>query len=1208
MATEVSAKLGLIITAKDEASQIFKEFATKVMESMKVVSETVKPVQEAMKVTAESFTATSETVSGSTKAMQDGMKATSEAAIASSEAITGTQKTEREEIYLTRDALLEWSRANSEAFKGAGAAANGFADMSTSDMKRVYQATTEMRVGVVSNLTAIKNETDGPLVASVNKWRETVVMSSKEIQTALQGIIEKDSTLSGLTRLLGEENSSTWKGMYEQITGVNVALARTVTAESEVSRAAITAAESFGSMSKAASLQMVGSTIEGVGRKVTGFFVESIKAGADFEHSVSSITATLNERLTPATQLTTKEVEDLSNKALELGKVGLFSANDLADAMYVMSKQGVNYSNIMGGAIKTVQDVAGATDSSLIDTANVMTDILNEYGPSVKQFGATTEEQFSKVGDMISGAMHNARMTMSEFLDTLKYVGPLAGGLGLPLTDVSTALSLLAKAGIKGTQSGTMLRAMLADLPGRTGPAIDKMKELGIITKDGGNKFFDASGKVKSLADMHDILQESMGKLSPMQTEVAMKTMFGMRSLGGMEAILHTTDEELVTLTGDVNKTGSAHELMAAKMDNAAGRMQVLKSNFETMQKTIGIALLPVVEKLVVEGQKMIDWFSGLSEPMQTFVVSAGALTGVTLLLSGAFMNTVAMFKFFHIALGDLLTRTPAATVATTELTVATSASGVASEGAAIAREELNVATGATVLANGEAILATDGLAGATGVLAVATEGATVAVGGAEVAASGLALGFLPIVGIIAGVGVALFELYQHFQPFQDFINETANTMADLGGKIKTFFWGSDYTNDITKMSNESVASVVTMSNRVLTQLEELDIKGGAISKDTAANVIAASKDMHDKVITTAKSRYTEEIASANKLFKDSKVIDEATYNSMVDTANRQKLGVTAEADAMNKNVSDKVAEMSKAGIKVTDDMKEQLIRDFQAMTKGAVLELSEGEIQQKAILAILESDHGEVTAKIASDTLKNAAAARNGATDQENKKYQDIVATVIRNRDVLHTMTNQQASDAIDSATKQHTGVLSQITGTYNDTMFALQNERPGLVNEVNLTTGAMLTGWQRFGINMSSFFSNLAANSSSWVANLNANINKALGYKETIDYSGSANTGKATGAQRNAQGTDFFSNSNGESWVGEDGPELIKVPNGSKITPHQSSMNRMVNMGGGSGGGGNKTQNNTYTINVNGVGKNGAQIGQDIAKQLRLQMAMVN
>jgi hypothetical protein len=54
------------------------------------------------------------------------------------------------------------------------------------------------------------------------------------------------------------------------------------------------------------------------------------------------------------------------------------------------------------------------------------------------------------------------------------------------------------------------------------------------------------------------------------------------------------------------------------------------------------------------------------------------------------------------------------------------------------------------------------------------------------------------------------------------------------------------------------------------------------------------------------------------------------------------------------------------------------------------------------------------------------------------------------------------------------------------------------------------------------------------------------------------------------------------------------------------QSPLYQSVDLGASSRLG-SSPQTNNITINVNGVGKNGTQIGQDIAKQLRLQMPIV-
>lgn len=100
----------------------------------------------------------------------------------------------------------------------------------------------------------------------------------------------------------------------------------------------------------------------------------------------------------------------------------------------------------------------------------------------------------------------------------------------------------------------------------------------------------------------------------------------------------------------------------------------------------------------------------------------------------------------------------------------------------------------------------------------------------------------------------------------------------------------------------------------------------------------------------------------------------------------------------------------------------------------------------------------------------------------------------------------------------------------------------------------------------------------------NLRAEMDNLDGRTVTT-YVGVQTTGSAA-IQRNANGTE--SATPGWSWVGEEGPELIKLRGGEKIRSAQDSA-RMV--GGGA----------TYHINVNGVGGNGDEIARAISDELR-------
>ena len=58
----------------------------------------------------------------------------------------------------------------------------------------------------------------------------------------------------------------------------------------------------------------------------------------------------------------------------------------------------------------------------------------------------------------------NSNTSVELMGETLKYVGPVAGALGIEMDDLSVAIGLMGNAGIKGGQAGTALRAGLTNL------------------------------------------------------------------------------------------------------------------------------------------------------------------------------------------------------------------------------------------------------------------------------------------------------------------------------------------------------------------------------------------------------------------------------------------------------------------------------------------------------------------------------------------------------------------------------------------------------------------------------------------------------------------------------------------------------------------------------------------------------------------------
>ena len=52
---------------------------------------------------------------------------------------------------------------------------------------------------------------------------------------------------------------------------------------------------------------------------------------------------------------------------------------------------------------------------------------------------------------------------------------------------------------------------------------------------------------------------------------------------------------------------------------------------------------------------------------------------------------------------------------------------------------------------------------------------------------------------------------------------------------------------------------------------------------------------------------------------------------------------------------------------------------------------------------------------------------------------------------------------------------------------------------------------------------------------------------------------SGRVNVAGRNASGTDYWQG--GRTWVGEEGPELVELPRGSRITPGSEATGTVIN-----------------------------------------------
>jgi TP901 family phage tail tape measure protein len=380
------------------------------------------------------------------------------------------------------------------------------------------------------------------------------------------------------------------------------------------------------------SLNKLGNTSLVAGLAISAGLAYATNKAVDFEKEVSAIGA-----VSGASQA---QLDQLRKKALQLGADTSFSASQAAQAMEELAKAGVSTTDILNGAADATVALAAAGGVDLATAATISSNAMNQFG--------LTAQQLPKIVDQIAGAANTSAIDVTDLGHSMAQVGAVAHLAGLSFSDTATAIAEMGNAGIKGSDAGTSLKTFLQNLIPTTKTQITLMQQLGIVTKDGANHFFDAAGKVKSLADISQVLQNALKGMTKEQQLNTLQTLFGTDAIRAAAVFADQGAAGFNNLSAAINKT-SAADVATARLNNTAGKIEQLKGSVETLSIQIGEALLPRLTSLATHLTSLVNWFTQLSPAMRTTIVTVVSVVGSLLLLAAATVKIYQAIKAFMV-------------------------------------------------------------------------------------------------------------------------------------------------------------------------------------------------------------------------------------------------------------------------------------------------------------------------------------------------------------------------------------------------------------------------------------------------------------------------------------------------------------------------------------------------------------------------------
>ena len=546
------------------------------------------------------------------------------------------------------------------------------------------------------------------------------------------------------------------------------------------------------------SMQMMGAA--GIGFGV----YDALKTYSDFESEISGIKALTN--------MTDEQMEAVRNRAKELGAATRYSSVESAQGMSELLKAGIDVKDVLGEASQAALDLASAGDLALPEAASVMSTAMNAFKLSDPTHAA----------DILAGAANASATDVHEMSYALAAVSAVASGAGMSFDDTNTALAVFAQNSLKGSDAGTSLKTMLANLSPKTDTAVKAFQSLNLLGEDGKSIFYDSAGNLKSLAEIADILNERLGGLTSMEQQDALYKLFGSDAIRGGTILMKEGAEGVRKMREEMTKFTAA-SVATEKMNNLGGAIYEFQSAADNLKIDIfegeggeGI------RSFVQEGTKLIRNFSqrikedGLSvksimgtvgEAVDDLVKKFLKLDGIGSVLAGGTL-AAGLYKIYSI--------TKKITSGIESILSAGKTKGGSDSLGGLGKSTVGemVVNATNVIVNGKGSIPQGTGLSAGGVPAGGAPKGTTPKGKVPALALSRNTKYLGTAATIIGVGLGLYDAYSTYQDNQRRMEgaDSALQQAKERGSIGDIRAALEYKDGIEKQNTNALGSSIGMT------------------------------------------------------------------------------------------------------------------------------------------------------------------------------------------------------------------------------------------------------------------------------------------------------------------------------------------------------------------------------------------------------------
>lgn len=387
----------------------------------------------------------------------------------------------------------------------------------------------------------------------------------------------------------------------------------------------------------------------------------AIRTIADFAQAMASVRA--------ISQATDSQMVQLRETARTLGATTRFTATQAAEGLVFLARAGFSVDEQLQTIEGTLR-LAQAGNLELGRSADIATNVLRGFRLEASQTGA--------VVDVLARAANSANTTVQQLGDGLKFVAPVASGVGVSLEETVAAMGALSDAGLQAQLAGTGLRRVLSELESPSTKTIQIFRSLGLEARDvrvsqvgltesvrrlaeagldtglalevfqdrGGPAFEVLAASLPSIERLNGLLDEAGG------TAERISQIMDQNLLGALKAV-QSASEAVVLSLGDLG----VESILENAVRQLAQALRFLAANAEILAGALGGLALVVLPRLITLLRFLFLVVAG--SPVGLLVVGLGAALGATLAFSDSIVTLQdylkALKEFVSTAIGPAL-------------------------------------------------------------------------------------------------------------------------------------------------------------------------------------------------------------------------------------------------------------------------------------------------------------------------------------------------------------------------------------------------------------------------------------------------------------------------------------------------------------------------------------------------------------------------